>query len=140
VLVAPLMPGINDAPVQVAPILEMASEAGAAYVTGIALHLRGEVRGLFFEWLEENRPDLLPLYKRLYRRGAYAPPDERRRLEQLVSGPDRPSRAFRRGRTREPPSGETSERTGHGSSNGSPRGPEEGSQHANRTPEQGRLF
>src|SRR5438445_5216588 len=60
VLVAPLMPGINDAPEQIAPILEMASEAGAAYVSGIALHLRGDVRGLFFEWLEHNRPDLIP--------------------------------------------------------------------------------
>ena len=53
VLIAPLMPGINDAPEQVAPILELASEAGAAYVTGIALHLRGEVRELWFEWLRE---------------------------------------------------------------------------------------
>ena len=43
ILVAPLMPGVNDAPEQIAPILEMASEAGAAYVTGIALHLRGDV-------------------------------------------------------------------------------------------------
>jgi DNA repair photolyase len=88
ILVAPLMPGINDAPEQIAPILEMASEAGAAYVTGIALHLRGEVRGLFFEWLEAHRPDLIPLYKRLYQRGAYLHPDERRRLAQLVKGPD----------------------------------------------------
>ena len=30
VLVAPLMPGVNDAPEQVAPILELAAEAGAA--------------------------------------------------------------------------------------------------------------
>jgi DNA repair photolyase len=88
VLIAPLMPGINDAPEQIAPILELAAEAGAAYVTGIALHLRGDVRGLFFEWLEANRPDLLPRYKQLYRRGAYAPPEERRRLTRLVNGPD----------------------------------------------------
>ena len=56
VLVAPLMPGINDKPEQVAKILERASEAGAAYVTGIALHLRGEVKDVFFDWLAENRP------------------------------------------------------------------------------------
>jgi DNA repair photolyase len=145
VLVAPLMPGINDAPEQVAPILEMASEAGAAYVTGIALHLRGEVRGLFFEWLEENRPDLLPLYKRLYQRGAYAPPDERRRLERLVKGPDPPPRQFRRGRIPEPPPGEWSERFGHSASNEWPRrsdavpsdvAPDD----PGRTPRQGRLF
>src|SRR6195256_3265493 len=88
VLVAPLMPGVNDDPAQVAKILEMAGEAGAAYVSGIALHLRGEVRGLFMEWLAEHRPDLLPRYRDLYRRGAYAPQAERRRLAELVRGPD----------------------------------------------------
>ncbi len=98
VLVAPLMPGINDAPEQIAPILEMASEAGAAYVTGIALHLRGDVKKLFFEWLHEQRPDLVPLYKRLYQRGAYMHPDERRRITQLVKGPDAPPGERIRGR------------------------------------------
>jgi DNA repair photolyase len=88
VLVAPLMPGINDSPEQVAKILELASEAGAAYVTGIALHLRGDVKGLFFEWLGEHRPDLIPRYKQLYKRGAYAPMEERRRLSRLVKGPE----------------------------------------------------
>jgi DNA repair photolyase len=88
ILVAPLMPGINDDPAQVAKILEMAAEAGAAYVSGIALHLRGEVRGLFMEWLAEHRPDLLPRYRALYRRGAYASPEERRRLAGLVTGSD----------------------------------------------------
>jgi DNA repair photolyase len=88
VLVAPLMPGINDDPEQVARILELASEAGAAYVSGIALHLRGEVRDLFMEWLAENRSDLVPRYRALYRKGAYMPPEERRRLAGLVNGPD----------------------------------------------------
>jgi len=92
VLVAPLMPGVNDAPEQVAPILELAAEAGADYVTPIALHLRGEVRKLFFDWLREHRPELVPRYKELYRRGAYAPPEERRRLGRLVNGPGREPR------------------------------------------------
>jgi DNA repair photolyase len=87
ILIAPLMPGINDAPEQVAPILELAAEAGAAYVTGIALHLRGDVRGLFFDWLRDNRPNLIPLYEQLYRRGAYMPTSERARLSRLVKGP-----------------------------------------------------
>jgi DNA repair photolyase len=85
VLVAPLMPGVNDDPEQVRPILEMAAEAGAAYVSGIALHLRGEVRQLWFDWLEERRPDLVERYRELYRRGSYAPAAERRRLSELVS-------------------------------------------------------
>jgi len=155
VLVAPLMPGINDAPEQVAPILEMASEAGAAYVTPIALHLRGEVKGLFFDWLKDNRPDLLPLYERLYRRGAYAPPDERRRLEQLVKGPERMAEEFLRGRTGQSMA-DSPERTGHraagrangranGRAAGTPREPSEkaldrGPDPARRIPQQGRLF
>ena len=88
ILVAPLMPGINDDPEQVRRILQMATEAGAAYVTGIALHLRGEVRGLFMEWLAEHRPDLLDRYRALYQKGAYMPTQERRRLAELVKGPE----------------------------------------------------
>ncbi len=96
VLIAPLMPGINDDPAQVEEILRLATEAGASYVSGIALHLRGEVRQVFFAWLADHRPDLLPRYRELYRRGAYAPVEERRRLARLVRGPDlRPSERTR---------------------------------------------
>ena len=84
VLVAPLMPGINDAPEQVEALLEAAMEAGATSIGGIALHLRGEVRRLFFDWLRSNRPDLLERYEKLYARGAYAHRDERRRLAGLL--------------------------------------------------------
>jgi DNA repair photolyase len=86
VLVAPLMPGINDDPGQVEEILERAQAAGATFVRGIALHLRGEVRGVFMRWLQANRPDLVDRYRDLYRRGAYAPPHERRRLARLLEG------------------------------------------------------
>src|SRR5438874_9046790 len=97
VLIAPLQPGINDAPEQVAEIVELALQAGAAYVTGIALHLRGDVKGLWFDWLREHRPDLLEHYQKLYGRGAYAPPEERRRLSELVKR-DAPRReGFMRG-------------------------------------------
>jgi DNA repair photolyase len=84
VLIAPLMPGINDAPEQVERILELCAEAGAVHVGGIALHLRGEVRGIFMDWLRSQRPDLVPHYERLYARGAYAPKRERERLSELV--------------------------------------------------------
>jgi DNA repair photolyase len=89
VLIAPLMPGINDEPQQVAPILELAEQAGVSSVTGIALHLRGEVRDVFFDWLSAHRPDLMPRYEELYRGRAYAPAAERRRLARLVAGPNR---------------------------------------------------
>ena len=84
VLVAPLMPGINDSPRQVEELLDRATEAGATSIGGIGLHLRGEVRDVFMGWLRESRPDLVPRYERLYRRGAYAPREERERLAKLV--------------------------------------------------------
>ncbi|HVE68248.1 MAG TPA: radical SAM protein [Solirubrobacteraceae bacterium] len=84
VLIAPLMPGINDSPEQVERILELAAENGAGSVSGITLHLRGEVRDVFMGWLRSQRPDLVEHYERLYRRGAYAPTAERERHAKLV--------------------------------------------------------
>jgi DNA repair photolyase len=92
VLVAPLMPGINDAPHQVEPLLELAAEAGATNVAGIALHLRGEVRTVFMDWLRSQRPDLVPRYEELYRRRAYAPREERDRLGRMVRRGGAPGR------------------------------------------------
>jgi DNA repair photolyase len=85
ILVAPLMPGINDDPHQVERILEAAGEAGATGVSGIALHLRGEVRGIFMDWLRSYRPDLVERYEALYARGAYAPREEQDRLRRLLA-------------------------------------------------------
>ncbi len=84
ILVAPLMPGINDAPHQLAPLLEAAAEAGAVQIGGIGLHLRGQVRDVFMEWLRSARPDLVGLYEELYEGGAYLPQHERRRLARLI--------------------------------------------------------
>jgi DNA repair photolyase len=84
VLIAPLMPGINDAAHQIEPLLERAEAAGATSIGGVALHLRGEVREVFMTWLAAKRPDLVSRYEKLYRSGAYAPPKERERLARLV--------------------------------------------------------
>ncbi len=84
ILVAPVMPGINDDPRQVERILQAAADAGATGVGGIALHLRGEVRGIFMEWLRSYRPDLVERYERLYRRGAYVPRAEQERIQGLL--------------------------------------------------------
>lgn len=97
VLVAPLMPGINDAPEQVERILELAAANGAVSVGGIALHLRGDVRGVFMDWLRLQRPDLVAHYEALYARGAYATKTERERLSGVL----------RTARSRHPPKGRT---------------------------------
>jgi DNA repair photolyase len=91
VLIAPLMPGINDAPEQIEPLLELATAAGATSIGGVALHLRGEVRQVFMGWLSSQRPDLVPRYEELYRRGAYAPQKERERLARMIRGSGPPS-------------------------------------------------
>ena len=97
VLIAPLMPGINDSPEQVEEILELCGEAGAVSIGGICLHLRGEVRQIFMEWLASYRPDLVPRYERLYARGAYAPKAERDRIAALARpGPPQRSGPRRR--------------------------------------------
>jgi DNA repair photolyase len=89
ILIAPLMPGINDDPAQVEEILARAEEAGATSVGGAALHVRGEVRDVFMAWLRNHRPDLVERYETLYARGAYVPAAERRRLAALTRGEGR---------------------------------------------------
>jgi DNA repair photolyase len=84
VLIAPLMPGINDSPKQVEAILEACSNAGATNVGGIPLHLRGEVREVFMDWLRSYRPDLVARYEELYARGAYVGRDESERIQRLL--------------------------------------------------------
>jgi len=92
VLVAPLMPGINDDPELVDEIVSIAEEAGATFVNGIALHLRPGVKEVFMSWLSAARPDLVPRYDDLYAGRAYAPPSERKRIGNLVR-PRTPNRS-----------------------------------------------
>jgi DNA repair photolyase len=87
VLIAPLMPGINDSREQVERIVAAATEADAAYIGGNTLFLRGPVRKIVFDWLRANRPDLVPRYERLYARGAYLPAGERHAIEVAADVP-----------------------------------------------------
>ena len=97
VLIAPLMPGINDSPEQVKPIIERAREAKASFLGGVALHLRDEVKDVFFAWLEAKRPDLLPRYEKLYRGRAYLRPEQRKQATQAVRGWGRSTRRAKEG-------------------------------------------
>jgi DNA repair photolyase len=86
VLIAPLMPGINDHPDQVRPIIERATKAKATFLGGVALHLRDEVKDVFLAWLEAKRPDLLPRYEALYKGRAYMQPAQRKQTTRAVRG------------------------------------------------------
>src|SRR5882757_9765261 len=86
ILIAPLMPGINDTPEQVEPIVARAREAGATFLGGVALHLRGEVKDVYFGWLRAKRPDLVPEYERLYGKRAYMRPQDRKKTTRALRG------------------------------------------------------
>jgi DNA repair photolyase len=87
VLIAPLMPGINDSVEQVQPIIDRAREANASFLGGVTLHLRDEVRDVFFAWLQAKRPDLIPRYEQLYSRDrAYLRAPQRKRVSSVVKG------------------------------------------------------
>jgi DNA repair photolyase len=81
ILIAPLMPGINDDPKQVEEIIEIADAAGATFIGGISLHLRPGVKEVFMDWLRTSRPDLVERYERLYEGRAYLMADDKRRVE-----------------------------------------------------------
>jgi DNA repair photolyase len=106
VLVAPLMPGINDSPAMVERLFEAATEANATYIGGQTLFLRGSVRRIFFDWLRDKRPDLVPQYEELYATGAYLRPADRRAIEEAAGAPwlrrDYPADRFRRRGVRRP--------------------------------------
>jgi DNA repair photolyase len=84
VLVAPVLPGLSDGDDQIRSVVEAAAAAGAVSISGVALHLRGSVREHYFGWLDQVRPDLSPLYRERFRRGAYQEAAERDRIGQLV--------------------------------------------------------
>jgi DNA repair photolyase len=85
VLVAPVLPGLSDAPQQLEEVVRACVEAGAVSVTPLLLHLRAGVREHYLSWLAGARPDLLERYTGLYPR-AYAPAKTQDDLAATVQG------------------------------------------------------
>jgi DNA repair photolyase len=73
VLMAPILPYLTDAPEQLRATVAAIAGAGARSVIPIVLHLRPGAREWYAGWLKEHRPDLVPRYRALYRKGSYAP-------------------------------------------------------------------
>jgi DNA repair photolyase len=73
VLMGPIVPFLSDSPTQLDATVRQIAAAGATSVTPIVLHLRTGAREWFFRWLAEQHPGLVPRYRGLYGRGAYAP-------------------------------------------------------------------
>jgi DNA repair photolyase len=116
VLMGPVVPFLSDSPAQLDATVRQAAQAGATSITPIVLHLRPGAREWFLGWLGEHHPDLVPRYRALYGRGAYAPKAYQQRVagqvrelaEHYRVGRDRPTRARARrspGRWRGPGAG-----------------------------------
>jgi DNA repair photolyase len=83
VLVAPVIPGLSDAPDQLADVAQACVDAGAVSVSTVLLHLRPGVKEHFLATLASTHPQLLARYRKLYR-GAYATRDERQKTSARV--------------------------------------------------------
>ena len=82
VLMGPVIPFLSDSPAQLDATVRQIAAAGADYVTPIVLHLRPGAREWFLGWLREQHPALVPRYRALYGRGAYAP----RAYQEQIAG------------------------------------------------------
>jgi DNA repair photolyase len=68
---APILPGLSDAPEQLAAVVRAAREAGATGVWANVLFLRPGTREHFLEHLARDWPEELERYERLYANRAY---------------------------------------------------------------------
>ena len=84
VLMGPVLPAMSDQPEQLEEVIEAAVDAGARFISGMYLHLRGPLKGHWFDWLAEQRPDLLRQHGSLYNGRAYVPDADQRRLSRLI--------------------------------------------------------
>ncbi|MGH8824388.1 MAG: Rv2578c family radical SAM protein [Jiangellaceae bacterium] len=84
VLLAPVLPRLTDSAGQLESAVAQLADAGATGVTEIPLHLRPGAREWFMAWLERERPELVPVYLRLYARGSYVSRDYREWLSRQV--------------------------------------------------------
>lgn len=84
VFMAPVLPGLTDTEEHLDAALAAVAAAGATGVTVLALHLRPGAREWWLSWLRRAHPELLPLYRELYGRGAYVGSSYREELHARV--------------------------------------------------------
>lgn len=84
VMIAPIMPWLTDGPGTLEALAIAAHHHQAQWLTSGALRLHPDVRPVFFQWLERERPDLVPRYTAWYR---WADPPEayRTRLHERMA-------------------------------------------------------
>jgi DNA repair photolyase len=83
--VIPVLPGITDEEDALERLFEAARASGAAWVASGPLFLASGSRRKFFTWIRRRRPELLPLYRRLYAGGIDVDSTWRQLLRERVA-------------------------------------------------------
>ncbi|MDR0966356.1 MAG: radical SAM protein [Myxococcales bacterium] len=83
-LLAPILPGINDGQAALTDLCRRARDAGAVRAFGQTLFLGRATKGPFFEWLRQHRPELLDVYRQGYREGLNLRADWREAIEERL--------------------------------------------------------
>jgi DNA repair photolyase len=88
VAIAPILPGLSDAPEQLEAVVRAARDAGASHIWAGLLYLRPGTREHFLHALGRDWPEELERYERLYADRAYLPTGAiepvRRRVRELA--------------------------------------------------------
>jgi DNA repair photolyase len=97
---APVLPGISDAPEQLAAVVRAARDAGATAIWTNVLYLKPGTREHFLENLARDWPELLPMYEDLYAGRAYVAKEVvepvRRQVRELAAAHGIADRRVRR--------------------------------------------
>jgi DNA repair photolyase len=70
--IAPVLPDLTDTVASLQAVVRAAAAAGAHQAWHNALNLGEVTRDAYFAFLEDQRPDLVERYRRIYRHGRYA--------------------------------------------------------------------
>jgi DNA repair photolyase len=84
IFMMPILPFLTDTKAHLDDAMRQAADAGATGVLYSALYLKPGVKDWYLQWLEGERPDLVPKYRELYKRGAYAPKEYRQWLAARI--------------------------------------------------------
>ena len=96
---APILPGLSDAPEQLAAVVRAAREAGARGIWANVVNLRPGVREHFLEALARDWPEHVARYEELFGARAYLPTA----VANAITEPVRTARAATQSPSRKPP-------------------------------------
>ncbi len=81
---APVLPGITDAPAELETVVRAAAAVKAMFVMASPLFLKPSSAKIFLPFLQENFPQLVPMYQQRYLNRSFLPVEYSRRISTLV--------------------------------------------------------